>query len=157
MPAFDIGVLSPALSGASLLLLLLIAAADARSGVIPDIFNAALIAAAAFYGFLTAPFSWVSALVAGTFFAFQWIVSGGSWVGSGDILLGIGIGFLLGDLSRLFVALAAAYIAGALFASILLVRGMATKKSALPFGPFLAGGAFFSFVFSERIFQTMGM
>ncbi|KKU33451.1 MAG: Type 4 prepilin-like protein leader peptide-processing enzyme [Candidatus Uhrbacteria bacterium GW2011_GWE2_46_68] len=77
-------------------------------------------------------------LVLGSFFGAQYFFSHGTWVGGGDIRLGILMGVTLG-LSQGLFALLLAYGTGAFVAVLLLVTKKATRKTQIPFGPFLAG------------------
>ncbi len=152
------------LTALSLWLLLLIAVSDGRTGLIPDALSIPFILCA----FLRA-IVWVSAgvwswpallmlvfpgaLIAGGFFAFQWIISRGRWVGSGDILLATGIGFLLTDPAQVILALGLAYVLGAAVAVVLLARGIKERGGRLAFGPFLALGAFIVFVWGDIVLR----
>jgi prepilin signal peptidase PulO-like enzyme (type II secretory pathway) len=69
-------------------------------------------------------------------------------MGGGDIKLALGIGLALGWKLGL-VALAIAILAGGVLAVILLVAGKRGK--ALPFGPFLALGAWGAIFFGEYL------
>jgi len=89
-------------------------------------------------------FSWifliVGLVVGGGFFALQYFLSRGVWVGGGDVRLGALMGALLGwplVLASLFVA----YLGGALVALILLIFKKATPQTQIPFGVFLAPAA----------------
>lgn len=131
--------------------LLLIAVTDARTQRIPDVFSGTFIALAAGYALLSPSWTIVAALVGGGWFAAQWVVSRGRWVGSADILIGAGIGILLGDVPRTIVALASAYIIGALVASLLLATKKKTRNDAISFAPFLALGTVVAVFAGERI------
>jgi len=83
---------------------------------------------------------WVPALAAaalgGGFFLVQWLVSGGTWVGSGDSRLGALIGLLVGwpyIIAVLFIA----YVGGSLIALVLLALKIKSAKDRLPMGAFL--------------------
>ncbi len=151
----------------SLWLLLLIAVTDARTSLIPDALSVPLVLCA----FLRAALFWSpvphdlwpvfpflllqGAVISAGFFALQWLVSRGRWVGSGDIILAAGIGFLLMDPSLVIVAIGLAYILGAAFACMLLLMGRATRKTQVPFGPFLAAGTFITILFGENILARL--
>ncbi len=143
----------------ALVLLLLIAVMDARSGMIADVLSIPFIVVSALVAWSSGHI--VDGLLAGTvgagFFGVQWILSRGQWVGSGDIGLALGIGLLLGDMWLLLLALWIAYIAGALMATVLLIRKRAKRKDLLAFGPFLAGGAYVSFFWGEKILGLIGL
>lgn len=144
-------VLPAALLALCLWLLFLIAVVDARTSLIPDALSLPLIALAITLQVIRGGFDPTGLLVGSLFFAAQWGVSRGQWVGSGDILLGAGIGALLGSWQRAAVFLFCAYITGALIATLFLTIGRKTLKDPLPFGPFLVFGAFLTLVFGEAI------
>ncbi|HHW99637.1 MAG TPA: prepilin peptidase [Firmicutes bacterium] len=62
-------------------------------------------------------------------------------MGGGDVRLAGLLGLVLG-LRLLACALLVAFVSGALVALLLLASGKATRKTALPFGPFLAVGCY---------------
>lgn len=81
----------------------------------------------------------IGALAIGLFFALQFLLSKGKWIGGGDIRLGILIGAVLGW-EKALIALVTAYVIGAIFSIILLIKGKANRKTAIAFGPFLIIG-----------------
>lgn len=92
-------------------------------------------------------------LAIGGFFLIQFLISNGRWVGGGDIRLGALMGAILG-LRLGFLALVLSYVIGGLFATYLLISKKATRKTQLPFGPFLISGLFLALFFSEEILKT---
>jgi len=147
--------LSGVLLSFALWLLLLIAMIDARTQGIPDVLSLPFILLAAAYAFVVGPFTLAAPLALLVFFGVQWLFSRGAWVGSGDILLGIGIGFLLGDLASALLCLGLSYVIGALFASALLLRGKVTRKTHIPFGPFLAAATMLTLVLGNGMLQLL--
>lgn len=133
------------------LLLLAIAIVDAQMGMIPDFLNVPFLLLALVHGYFFGSSLVLPVLIGGGFFAMQWFLSQGKWVGSGDILLAAGIGAFLGDVLLLVIALGVAYALGSVAAVILLVRKQKTIEQRMVFGPFLAAGAFVSFFGGERI------
>jgi prepilin signal peptidase PulO-like enzyme (type II secretory pathway) len=76
------------------------------------------------------------AVVAGIFYAlFQ--LSRGTWIGGGDVKLGIVLGLLAGGLIEGFLLLFTASVVGMLAALPMIIKGQAHRKTQLPFGPFL--------------------
>jgi len=71
-------------------------------------------------------------------------------MGGGDIKLALGIGLALGWKLGL-VAMTVAFLIGGILAIILLIRG--TRRKALPFGPFLAVGAWVAIFLGEILVQ----
>ncbi len=86
------------------------------------------------------------------FFAAQFVFSKGKWIGGGDLRLGALIGILLGWQKGL-LALIIAYFVGAAVSIVLLVQGKATKKTAIPFGPFLVTGAVIAMFYGSKIIE----
>jgi leader peptidase (prepilin peptidase)/N-methyltransferase len=74
-------------------------------------------------------------------------------MGMGDVKLAALIGLVLGafGLSYVAVAAAAAILAGGLGAVALLAFARATRKQAVPFGPYLAGGAVWAAFVAPRV------
>lgn len=73
------------------------------------------------------------------FYAVQWAISKGKWVGAGDIELGLFMGLVLGQeliLGGLFLA----YILGSLTAVPMLALGYIKRGGKLPMGVFLMSG-----------------
>ena len=86
------------------------------------------------------------------FFAIQYGISHGRWVGAGDIRLGAFLGVMFG-LSQGILCLMFAYIIGAAFALILIWRKKAAMKSTLSFGPFLAIAGWIVLIFGPFLCQ----
>ncbi|MFH0851834.1 MAG: prepilin peptidase [Candidatus Peregrinibacteria bacterium] len=139
----------------SLWLLLLIAVMDLRTRTIHDALNLSFIFFAMAYAVAIGHLEIGGPLLLVLFFGAQWLLSRGRWVGSGDILLGAGIGFLLGGFGLSLLCLGIAYVLGALAATVLLLMERATRKSHIPFGPFLAVSAVSVLVFGERLLDLL--
>lgn len=84
------------------------------------------------------------------FFALQYYFSGGAWVGGGDLRLGLLAGVLL-SWPNILVALLLAYILGSFVALLLLALKKANRKTALPFGVFLAPAVIITLFFGDLI------
>jgi len=135
--------------------LLLIAAIDIRTQGIPDVLNATFIGTALLFMAERGVFDpWAFALGVG-FFAGQWLVSKGRWIGSGDILLSIGISALLGTWELVTVMLFSSYIFGAAVAVLLLLTKRIQRNSSIAFGPFIALGAFVALWKGEEILSCV--
>ena len=76
-------------------------------------------------------------LLVGGFFAVQFLISQGKWIGGGDIRMGLLMGFLLG-LKLGVAALFLSYILGAIIGIGLIVSKKQKLHSHVPFGTFLA-------------------
>lgn len=143
------------LLGLALWLLLLIAVCDMKVSGIPDLLNIPFVLISLIYALVTGGVSVLAPLLGAGIFALQWVLSRGRWVGSGDIILGVGMGFLLGSWQLTLLAVWFAYIVGALVASVLLVLRRTTLRSSFPFGPFLAIGTALSFFYGELTLHTV--
>ena len=71
-------------------------------------------------------------------------------MGGGDLKLCAMMGAFLGW-KAMIVALFAGFLLGAIFSIILMVLKIATMKSKIPFGPYLALGGFLAMLFGKKI------
>jgi leader peptidase (prepilin peptidase)/N-methyltransferase len=79
---------------------------------------------------------WGLIISSGIFFLlFQ--ISGGKWIGGGDVKLGFLIGILVGGPIMSVLVLVIASLSGTLFAFPSLLNGRSKMNSKIPFGPFL--------------------
>ena len=145
--------------------LILISVYDFRTKIIPDRFVYPLIGLGIFYTFfINYPLpvtryslltDTLAALSAATFFALLWLISRGQWIGFGDAKLTLGLGFFLGW-PLIFIALLFAFWSAALIGiGLILFKGY-TRKSEIPFGPFLVLGAFAAFLVGEQVLLWYG-
>lgn len=92
----------------------------------------------------------LSALFMGGIFAIIHVVSRGKWVGFGDakllFLIGLALGYPLGVLSMILSVWLAALVG-----IVLIALGRANRKTALPFGSFLAGISILIIIFQNEI------
>ena len=138
---------------------------DLRHYIIPDkvlLPSAALVAAYTIFVFAGGDisdfsnfknmiaFPLVSAIGAFSFFAVIFFMSGGKWIGFGDVKFAFFMGLFLGW-PGIIVGLFLAWIMGGIIAVGLLVMGKAKMKSAIPFGPFLVAGTFFSLLWGREL------
>lgn len=84
------------------------------------------------------------------FFFLQHLVSGGRWIGEGDIRIGAMMGAMLGW-PNIIPAIFISYLLGAGVSILLLVAKRASMKTALPFGTFLAIGTFIILLWGNEI------
>jgi prepilin signal peptidase PulO-like enzyme (type II secretory pathway) len=89
-------------------------------------------------------------LFIGSFFAFQFLVSKGKWVGGGDVRLGMLMGFLLG-IEQGVVALFLSYVLGAIVGVGLILAKKRTLEGQVPFGTFMAVSVIITLLFGEQI------
>lgn len=86
------------------------------------------------------------------FFLLQYALSRGRWVGLGDAWLGGMLGVLVG-FPWIGLVLLLAYVSGAGAAVVLLLRGSHSRKSHIPFGPFLSVSGLVVLWFGAEILQ----
>lgn len=149
-------------------LLVAIAVYDIRHTIIPDAWaylsgGLAFLFALVMYGIASVPFILFGGLSAAFPLFFLWLVSGGRWMGFGDVKLALPLGFVLGPWAG-FVGTFFAFIIGAVIGVSLLAyssertrrilsfvtptarsrahRARFTMKSEVPFGPFLIASFF---------------
>lgn len=135
----------------SLWTLLLIAAIDIRTQLIPDLLTGIAAMFGLLYHLSHGQFP-IFAPVAGLlFFGLQWVASKGRWVGSGDVFLACAIGFVLGYLSEMIWCIMLAYMLGAVWGIILLARKKETMGARIAFGPFLILGTFLVLLFAPDL------
>lgn len=92
----------------------------------------------------------LGALIGSGFFALQFFVSKGKWVGDGDIRLGALMGLILGW-KILLVALFLAYLVGSIIGVFLILINKKKMSSEVPFGPFLTGATFITMLYGQEI------
>lgn len=84
------------------------------------------------------------------FFLFQYVVSGGRWIGGGDVRIGGMMGMMLG-FPGVVLALFLSYVIGALAALGLLAAGKARWSGQMAFGTFLSVGTVATLFFGPAI------
>ncbi len=101
---------------------------------------------------LTALISTIIAVaIGGGIFYLLFQVSGGKWIGGGDVKLGWLLGLVLGTPGKAILCIFAASLLGTAVSLPLLYRHRLTKKSIIPFGPFLIAGAIIAQLFGADI------
>lgn len=80
-----------------------------------------------------------------------WLVSKGQWVGFGDVKLGVALGLLIADWKLALLTLFLANLIGTLVVLPGLMTKKLTRKTQVPFGPFLIGGFLISLIFGRGI------
>lgn len=136
-------------------ILLIIALIDAKTGLIPDVLNLPLVGLCIIYGVLHPPFMASGVVLGGGIFLIQWIASRGQWIGSGDVILGTGLGALLQSWELTGTFLFLAYIAGGCVAAAMLVTRRKGLESHLAFGPFLAGAAIVTVLWGDALLHSL--
>ena len=96
-----------------------------------------------------------AAIVSGLFFVLHQI-SGGKWIGFGDVKLGIVLGALAGGVLESCLLLFFASFIGMLVSLPLMIAGKANRKTQLPFGPLLLAGTIIAVLFGQGIIDWYG-
>ncbi|MCD6528410.1 prepilin peptidase [bacterium] len=91
-----------------------------------------------------------SAILASVFFLVIILISGGRWMGFGDVKLAFFMGLFLG-FPNILVALFFSFFIGAIIGIGLIIAKKKTFHSEVPFGPFLVSGTFIAFFFGENL------
>lgn len=92
----------------------------------------------------------LSGLGAWGFFYGLYAFSGGKWMGGGDSKLALPLGLALGWPNTM-MGLMLAFFIGAFVSVGLLASKLATRKSMIPFGPFIIGGCVLGMLYGEQI------
>lgn len=88
----------------------------------------------------------IGAFIGSSLLLVLWFFTSGRGIGFGDVKIMVPLGFLFGPINTVLL-LFTAFICGGLFGTYLLVTKKATLKTAVPFGPFLAGVAIIFILF----------
>lgn len=136
--------------------LLVILIADLKYMIIPDGMLIAMLVGI-IIGFFVENIPWstiqahlLSGMLASAGFYGLWRATGGRGMGFGDVKLVGVLGLLLG-FPDIVVALYGAFLTGAVVGVILILGSKRSMKSAIPFGPFLIGGALFALRFGDLV------
>jgi prepilin signal peptidase PulO-like enzyme (type II secretory pathway) len=100
------------------------------------------------YRVLTGPL--IAAVLFGGFFYLLAAVSGGKWMGGGDIKLSFLMGLILG-IQKTSVAMLIAFNTAAIVGVYLLVTKKLKRDHQIPFGPFLIAGTIAAYLFGQSI------
>lgn len=92
-----------------------------------------------------------SVLISRGLFWLFWAVSKGSWIGFGDVRLGLAIGLLLATPAKAAIALFVASITGILITLPSLLTGSRKMNTKVPFGPLLIIGLIFSMLYGQPL------
>jgi leader peptidase (prepilin peptidase)/N-methyltransferase len=76
-------------------------------------------------------------LVGGGFFYLLFQLSGGKWIGGGDVKLGAVLGIIVGGPLNACLVLFGASLIGTVITLPLIITGRAKRTTVIPFGPFL--------------------
>lgn len=129
---------------------------DWKHMILPDIFLSVVLVAVILLGIPLSPADrWihvVTGISSGVGFFVLWVVTRGRGLGFGDVKLAGVLGALLG-FPLTIVALYTAFLTGAIWGVILMVRKRASMKSRVAFGPFLIAGAAVALLWGETLWK----
>jgi len=92
----------------------------------------------------------ISGIIGGSFFLIQFVISGGKWIGGGDIRLGLLMGLALGW-PVVILAIIISYFIGSIVGVGLILAGKKKWGSEVPLGVFLAIGSIISLFWHAQI------
>ena len=98
----------------------------------------------------TLPDLLISLVIGFGFFALQYYLSSGKWLGAGDLRLGLLIGAIFAW-PGVFAVLFVTYLIGGAVSVILLLSGKAGRKTAVPLGVFIVPAILLVLFFGERL------
>lgn len=138
-------------------LLVILFVYDLRYMLVPDsvVLPAAILA---FCGQMIAGASLSATLLGGIigagFFLLQYLLSKGTWIGGGDIRIGLLMGVLLGW-PAVIAALGLAYVSGSLIGLTLIAARRKGWKSQIPFGTFLTASTVVTLLYFHAITEAL--
>ncbi len=95
--------------------------------------------------------AWWGLVVGGGIFYALFELSGGRWIGGGDVKLGIALGLLLGGPINSMLMIFIASLLGTTVALPMMLVGRAKTSSRLPFGPFLLAATIIVYLFGNSL------
>ena len=144
------------------LVLMILAAYDAKWQLLPDPLNYGLMALGALFVLVRmttlhdvdlVSLTGAVALLAGLYGGL-YAISRGAWIGFGDVKLCVGLALLLGDWRLAFMTLFFSNMLGCIIVLPGLVRGQLNTRSQVPFGPLLIIGCVISLLFGGSILRA---
>lgn len=124
---------------------------DAHTQLIPDVLSGALIVCGGLLSILYGEVPLMAVAFCLAVFGGQWVVSRGKWIGSGDVLLSVGIALMLRHPEEAVLMVLVAYVLGAGVAAVLLLQQRTTMQNAIAFGPFLCISAVAVSLLGQRV------
>lgn len=141
--------------GVALWFFLLLSVIDATSQSIPDAVGLPLVAVAFLAAYLRGEMHWLAPVIGGGFFFLQWAVSQGRILGSGDIFIGIAMGFILETWGLTILSIGVSYVIGAAVACTFLALGRYSWRTRIAFVPYLFFGAIIALVFGDQMLSIL--
>lgn len=145
------------------LVLMILAAYDAKWQLLPDPLNYGLMALGALFVLVRmttlhdvdlVSLTGAVALLAGLYGGL-YAISRGAWIGFGDVKLCVGLALLLGEWRLAFMTLFFSNMLGCIIVLPGLARGQLNTRSQVPFGPLLIIGCVISLLFGGSILRAL--
>ncbi len=145
------------------LVLMILAAYDAKWQLLPDPLNYGLMVLGALFVLVRVAtlhdvdlvsLTGAVALLAGLYGGL-YAISRGAWIGFGDVKLCVGLALLLGDWRLAFMTLFFSNMLGCIIVLPGLARGQLNTRSQVPFGPLLIIGCVISLLFGGHILRAL--
>lgn len=145
------------------LVLMILAAYDAKWQLLPDPLNYGLMALGALFVLVRmttlhdvdiVSLTGAVVLLAGLYGGL-YAISRGAWIGFGDVKLCVGLALLLGDWRLAFMTLFFSNMLGCIIVLPGLARGQLNTRSQVPFGPLLIIGCVISLLFGGSILRAL--
>lgn len=145
------------------LVLMILAAYDAKWQLLPDPLNYGLMTLGALFVLVRmttlhdvdlVSLTGAVALLAGLYGGL-YAISRGAWIGFGDVKLCVGLALLLGDWRLAFMTLFFSNMLGCIIVLPGLARGQLNTRSQVPFGPLLIIGCVISLLFGGHILRAL--
>lgn len=145
------------------LVLMILAAYDAKWQLLPDPLNYGLMVLGALFVLVRmttlhdvdfVSLTGAVALLAGLYGGL-YAISRGAWIGFGDVKLCVGLALLLGDWRLAFMTLFFSNMLGCIIVLPGLARGQLNTRSQVPFGPLLIIGCVISLLFGGHILRAL--
>lgn len=155
-----LGTAQFAFFAACIVLFVALAVYDVRWYLLPDVLVFTLIGLAAAQVATTAVVqqslqaAWLPVAGAAVIFSIFWglyQISGGKWIGGGDVKLAVALGLIAGSPLRAFLVIFFASLLGTLASLPLIARGKQGMTKHIPFGPYLLAACYIVVLFGERI------
>lgn len=97
----------------------------------------------------------IGALILSGLYLLIYFISRQRWIGFGDVLLGLGMAFLLVDWELSYLALLLANLIGCIFIIPGILSGKLKRTSKIPFGPFLILGLVIAKLVGYKIIEVL--
>ena len=130
---------------------------DFKYMILPDFSTGILIISTLLLWFITNTGQWnyvLSSVLSFSFLGFLYLITKKRGMGFGDVKLAIFMGLFLGY-PKIIVAFYIAFVVGAIVSLILIIFKYATRKTQIPFGPFLILGTFVAWFIGDSIWNLV--